>query len=213
MKPYTEAKFLYPPRPVAKILPSLLGYYEQRGYWGQIKKNGTCSILGVGPKGEIYIQTRHGEDHKLWRPTDPSLHPFKNIANGKWRVFVVEVMDAKTPGIKDTIYVHDIIVNDGKILERTTFAERQKLLRKIFTKRTKGGLGYEKVTDKVWLAILIKSKFKAIFDSVDDPKVDEGLVLKDPNGKLEPMWRESANSRWQVKCRKPTKIMDFKVLK
>ncbi len=206
---YTEAKFLYPPRPVHKILPGLLDYYENRGWWGQIKKNGTCSILGVGPAGEIYTQGRHGEDHKLWKPTDSSLRPFKNTANGKWRVFVVEVMDAKTPGIRDTIYVHDIIVNNGKTLVGTTFAERQKLLRKIFANRTKGGLGYEKVTDKVWLAILIKGGFQAIFDSITDPKVDEGLVLKDPNGKLKPMWREGANSGWQVKCRKATKNYGF----
>ena len=209
MKSYTEAKFLYPPRPVAKIIPDLLGFYENRGYWGQIKMNGTCSILGVGPKGEIYTRSRHGEDHRAWKPSEESLRPFKNTANGWWRVFVVEVMDAKTPSIKDTIYVHDIIVNDGVILEGTTFSERQDILQAIFSNRTKGGLGYEKVTDKVWLAVLIKSGFKAIFDSIDDPKVNEGLVLKDPNGKLKPMWRENANSGWQVKCRKPHKNYGF----
>lgn len=209
MRPYTEAIFLYPPRPVTKIIPDLLGFYENRGYWCQIKKNGTCSILGVGPRGEIYTQSRHGEDHRAWTPSEESLRPFKDIANGWWRVFVVEVMDAKTPLIKDTIYVHDIIVNDGVILEGTTFSERQDILRAIFTNRTEGGLGYEKVTDKVWLAILIKSGFKAIFDNIDNPKVDEGLVLKDPNGKLKPMWRENANSGWQVKCRKPHKNYGF----
>lgn len=209
MNPYTKATFLYPPRPVAKILPGLLGFYEKRGYWGQIKKNGTCSILGVGPRGEIYTQSRHGEDHRAWKPSVESLRPFKGTMNGKWRVFVVEVMDAKTPLIKDTIYVHDIVVNEGVILEGTTFSERQELLQVIFPNRTEGGLGYEKVTDKVWLAILIKSGFKAIFDSIDDPKVDEGLVLKDPNGKLKSMWRENMNSGWQVKCRKPHKNYSF----
>ncbi len=200
---YTEAKFLYPPRPVRSVLPAMLGFYEKKGYWAQIKKNGTCSILGVGPRGEIYTQNRHGEDHRLWKPSKESLKPFKSLANGKWHVFVIEVMDAKTPNIKDTIYVHDIIVHNGVILEGSTFAERQELLQKIFSNRTEGGFGYEKVTDKVWLAILIKSGFQSIFNSIEDPKVDEGLVLKDPNGKLEPMWREGSNSRWQVKCRKP----------
>ena len=210
MKPYTEATFLYPPRPVAKIIPGLLGFYENRGYWGQIKKNGTCSILGVGPNGEIYTRTRHGEDHKIWRPSEESLQPFKAMANGKWRVYVVEVMDAKTPLIKDTIYVHDIIVNNGEILEGTTFSERQELLQRIFLVRpSNGGMGYINYTEKIWLAILIKSGFKAIFDSIDDPKVDEGLVLKDPSGKLKPMWRENANSGWQVKCRKPHKNYGF----
>ena len=181
---YTKATFLYPPRPVAKIIPGLLGFYENRGYWGQIKKNGTCSILGVGPKGEIYTQSRHGEDHRSWKPSEESLRPFKSRANGKWRVFVVEVMDAKTPLIKDTIYVHDIIVNDSVILEGTTFSERQDLLRGIFQYLTQGGFGYDKITEKVWLAQLIKKKFKVIFDSIKNPNVDEGLVLKDPNGKL-----------------------------
>lgn len=203
---YNEPKFLYPPRPERRVLPGLLGFYEKRGYWAQIKKNGTCSILGVGPNGEIYAQNRHGEDHRLWKPSEESLQPFKTIANGKWYVFVVEVIDAKTQYIKDSIYVHDVIVYNGKILEGTTFAKRQELLQKIFPNRSKGGLGYEKITDKVWLAVLIKGGFKDIFDNdIEDPKVDEGLVLKDPNAKLEPMWREGTNSKWQVKCRKPHK--------
>lgn len=202
---YTEANFLYPPRPVRSVLPGLLGFYEKKGYWAQIKKNGTCSILGIGPQGEVYTMSRHAEPHKSWSPSKESLKPLVDRANGKWRVYVVEAMDKKTKNIKDTIYIHDIIVNDGIILERTTFAERQELLQMIFPVRRKGGLGYDKITEKVWLATIIKENFKAIFDSITDPKVNEGLVLKDPNGKLKPMWREGTNTGWQVKCRYPTK--------
>ena len=202
---YTEPKFLYPPRPVNKVLPGLLSFYEMRGYWAQIKKNGTCSILGVGPCGEIYTMGRHAEPHKSWKPSEESLKPFKDRANGHWRVYVVEVMDAKTPSIKDTIYIHDIIVDNGFILEGTTFAKRQEYLQKIFPVRYAGGLGYEKITEKVWLATVIKENFKLVFNNIKDPKVDEGLVLKDPNGKLKPMWRENTNTGWQVKCRHPHK--------
>lgn len=209
MTPYNEAKFLYPPRPINTILPGLLGFYERRGYWAQIKKNGTCSILGVSPNGEIYAKTRHGEDHHMWKPSEESLQPFKNGANGKWRVYVVEIMDAKTPHIKDSIYIHDIIVDNGVILEGSTFSNRQVLLQRIFPVRTPGGLGYEKITEKVWLATLVKSNFKIVFDSIDEPTIDEGLVLKNPNGKLEPLWRENTNSGWQVKCRNPHKNYGF----
>jgi len=201
--PYTQAKFLYPPRPVNRIIPGLLGFYEKRGYLGQVKKNGTCSILGVGPSGEIFTRNRHGRDHVLWKPSEESFRPFREKANGRWRVFVVEVIDAKTLYIKDTIYVHDIIVDDGRILEGTTFSQRQQLLQKIFTIRSEGGFGYDEITKKVWLATIIKEGLKAVFDNIKDPKVDEGLVLKDPNGKLEPMWREDANHGWQIKCRVP----------
>ena len=200
---YTEPKFLYPPRPVKKVLPSLLGFYEKRGYWAQIKKNGTCSILGVGPHGEIYTMGRHAEPHKSWKPSEESLKPFMGRANGKWRVYVVEAMDAKTVNIKDSIYIHDIIVDKGVILEGSTFAERQELLQNIFPVRREGGMGYDKITDKVWLATIIKSSFKMVFDSIIFPKVNEGLVLKDPNAKLKPMWRENTNTGWQVKCRHP----------
>jgi ATP-dependent DNA ligase len=202
---YNEAKFLYPPRPEDKILPDHLPFYEKHGWWAQIKKNGTCSILGVGPTGEIYTQTRHGEDHKLWKPSEESLRPFKDRANGKWRVYVVEVLDAKTSHIKDTIYIHDIIVNDGTILEGTTFAERQDLLLEIFPEYIGEGFGYNKVTEKVWLATIIKHDFKWVFDSINDPKVDEGLVIKDPKQNLTQMWRKGSNVSWQLKCRKPTK--------
>lgn len=210
---YNEAKFLFPPRPERKILPDHLAFYEKKlGWWAQIKKNGTCSILGVGPTGEIYTQTRHGEDHKLWKPSVESLRPFKDRANGKWRVYIVEVLDAKTPHIKDTIYVHDIVVNEGIILLGTTFSERQDLLLEIFPEYIGEGFGYNKVTEKIWLATLIKHDFKWVFDSINDhlsgaivTEVDEGLVLKDPKARLTDMWHANSNSSWQLKCRKPTK--------
>jgi hypothetical protein len=46
--------------------------------------------------------------------------------------------------------------------------------------------------------------FEKLFNLLDSVE-DEGLVLKDPNGKLEFCRNEHANTSWQRKCRRATK--------
>ena len=63
-------KFWYPPRPEKAIAPSLIKFYEGRGWIAQIKKNGTCSTANVDDHGNVTFFTRHGEAHKAWIPTE-----------------------------------------------------------------------------------------------------------------------------------------------
>jgi len=209
---YNKFEYLYPPRPDKSITPELLGFYNKRGYYATLKANGTNNIIAVGPDRILKCMTRHKEDHKLWVPTENSSKIFQNLPGKGWYVFTAELMHSKVKnGPKDTNYIHDILVNDGKYLLGSTYIERQNMLKDIFIKGneeqdSKGR--FIILNNNTWLAINHTSDFKRLFEQFDN-EYDEGLVLKNPNAKLELCSRETSNSNWQVKCRKATKNYGF----
>lgn len=158
---------------------------------------------------ELICMPRHGpaHPHKRWSPTPHSSRIFKQIEGEGWFVFAAELLHSKTPLIKDTNYVFDILVDNGEYLVGKTFAERQVRLREIFLTLAVGTPAeYEShfvIDENLWLAKThpAGSNFKAMFARLEKSE-DEGLVLKNPNAKLELCYRETANRGWQVKCRK-----------
>lgn len=192
----------------------MLHVYENRGWVAQMKKNGTCTVLFVSPEKEIIVKTRHNDDHKRWKPTEKSTHLFKTLPGKGWYVFIVEVLHSKTATIKDTVYIFDILVNDGKMLLGSTFTERMDLLKDLFNVHDDGNVvsisntSHYVLSSNIWLARTITTGFDKIMrvanmQRPDDggAPVDEGIVLKNPNARLEMPTRQTANSGWQVKCR------------
>ncbi len=207
---FERYSFLFPPRPSKAIPPSMILFYQSRGWVGQYKKNGTCTILYVSPEKEIIVRTRHDDEHKRWTPTDKSTSVFKNLPGKGWYVFVCEVLHSKFAGTRDTIYLFDIVVNDGEQLVGKTFTERQEILHGLFLDPDDDiGMPFDShiVNSNVMIARVIPDHLEAemtriqrIAPSEGAPE-NEGLVLKDPNARLEPMSRKTSNSGWQVKCR------------
>jgi ATP-dependent DNA ligase len=183
--------FLYPPRPEKAIAPSLIEWYENLGYVAQLKKNGTCSLAFVSADGKVTFKTRHNEDHKAWTPTKEITDYFSTFPDS---IFVFELLHNKSPLVKDTAYVFDIIRYLGKDLVGVTFSERMQILNKVVPL----------MNDKIMLAKTYDSCLTGLFQSLDSP-LDEGIVLKNPEAVLEPCYRATSNTAWQVKCRKRTK--------
>lgn len=201
--------FLWPPRPETKVGPDALLAFERLGWVGQIKKNGTCTVLEYDPATQtLQTWTRHNEAHKLWAPdiNSPCLRKLKELRGGRY-ILVGELLHSKVTGIKDTLYLFDILVADGKDLAGTTFTYRMDLLHSLWKVATTT-FDYDVVDERLWVANLIKSDFKKLFQSLTKPE-DEGLVLKKPDAPLAPCWRQTANSNWQIKCRRPTKNYGF----
>ena len=208
---YTKYTPLYPPRPEAAIPPQMLAFYEKRKWIAQYKKNGTNCVIWISPQKKIIIKTRQCENHRAWAMTAylegelTRLFPEK-----KWFVLCTELMHSKTPSIKDTIYIHDMLVWKGEFLLGSTFIERQALLDERLKTNVESQSHY--VCDakgKVWYAKRFEKGFNGLFLMIKDPKVDEGLVLKDPNGKLRACLTPKENSGWQVKCRHENKHYNF----
>ncbi len=191
---YKEYTYLFPPRPETKIAKTSLGFYENRNWWAQKKKNGTCTVI-FAKGNEIIFKTRHKDDHKLWKPEGD--HNAFFAGSKKWNVYVAELMHSKTKHLKNELYLFDQLVKDGVSLVGTTFAERQAALHDQFTGSDEGD--QVRIANRITLAKCFDEEFIQMFDTLKEE--DEGLVLKNPQGILEPCFKMNSNSKWQVKCR------------
>lgn len=205
-----SGEFLFPPRAETKVPSHLLHIYEGKKWHAQAKKNGTCTVIAVNPQTkELRAWNREGEPHKAWGWSEESSSPFLQVPSEGWAVFVAELLHSKVPGIRDTHYVHDVLVYDGRRLLGWTYAQRYKLLLDVFHRGTplETKWSHWVFPGRLWLARNIRAGagFSKLFKGLKDPE-DEGLVLKDPNGMLT---ASQDNSGWTVKCRRPHKNMAF----
>jgi len=198
--------FLYPPRPEKAIMPDMLRMMEMEGFSAEIKKNGTCSVLEYN-EGHLDAWTRHNELHKAWKPdmATPCLRKL-GLLNGK-NVLVGELLHSKGNGHTDTMYLFDILIHEGKNLIGLTLAERRQILHTLWEFKGETYSHYI-VDDRLWVAKPYVSGFRELFDGIVNPE-DEGLVLKNPQAKLQPCFKNGLNAGWQVKCRKATKNYSF----
>lgn len=212
MTAYKVWEYLWPARPIKAVSQSLLPFYQGQGWISQVKKNGTCTVLGISPEKEIYSFNRHAEPHKAWKASwkSPALKPFLNLPD-RWFVFEPELLHSKTKEIKDTLYLFEILVADSEFLLGTTWEERQQIISGLFPNIIKGepGCGYNLVEDSnLWLSTPVVGDFQQAFKNLRGEE-NEGLVLKDPKARLEFCYTDTANSRWQVKCRKTSKNFSY----
>ena len=201
---YSDYSYLWPPRPEKAIARDLLPFYESRGYWAQIKKNGTCTVI-FARHNEVIFKTRHNDDHRAWMPTPEHIRFFQGSQN--WEVYVAELLHSKTPHIKNQLYIFDKIVDDGVHLVGTTLEERQLLLQSQWV----GELEEEHHQTRVHEYISVAENLVGGFDEIYDHLLpeDEGLVLKNPKATLRACMKPDSNAAWQVKCRIPTKNYGF----
>lgn len=208
---FTEWNYMFPPRPDSAIPPSMLGYYEKREWLAQYKKNGTCTIIGISPEKEFIAMNRHADFHKTWQLTDHIKEELARLfKEKKWFVLCAEIMHLKGPAIKDTIYIHDMLVWKSEFLFDSTFLERAQMLDERLITNVESQSHYVCDSEgKIWFAKRFDKDFKGVFSSIKNTKIDEGLVLKDPEGKLRFCDSPDANSYWQVKCRHKSKGYAF----
>jgi hypothetical protein len=218
---YEGYTYLWPPRPKKAIPENMLPLYERRGWVGQMKKNGTCTVVFVSPDGDITYKTRHNDDHKMWAPTERSQKVFENLPGDGWYVFVCEVLHNKTAIIKDTVYIFDILVADGELLTGTTFTQRMDTLKELFNIKENDNIvaladdSHYILNSNAWLAKTITGGFDQIMRDANNQRpaegapIDEGIVLKNPKATLDMPGKKTANQKWQVKCRIAHKNYDF----
>jgi len=208
---YISFRYLYPPRPETAIAPDFLDWYEKRGWCAQYKKNGTNTIISIDPDKNFIAMNRHNADHKAWDLTNHIKKELVRLFPEKhWFVLVAEIMHSKTKEIKDTIFIHDIIVYESELLYGSEFESRQQLLdKRLKTDRETDTHYICDLEGKVWFAKRFYKDFEKAFWAIKDPTVDEGLVLKNPKGKLSVCSKPTDNSNWQVKCRHSCKKYNF----
>jgi len=191
-------KYIFPPRPETAINPSQLSYYEKRGWIGQIKKNGTCVVINIDNGVEVW--NRHEQKLKYDMPEGMN-KLLRDIPDRT--ILVGELLHFKTKHLKNTLYLFDILVHADDSLTGMLLNDRLAILESLLPATNGIGPGYLNYGWGVWMSRPIKD-FDKTFKSLSSDE-DEGLVLKNPTGKLKDGDKPNSNSLWQVKCRRPTK--------
>lgn len=214
---YTEHRYLWPPRPETKIAPTDLQLIEGMSWWAQAKMNGTCCTIYVPARGSdaeavhgSLAMGRHGPDHILdWQP-GAAWKAFADTLKGGWHVFVGELLHTKGVGVRDTIVLFDLLVEDGEYLVGESYRERMARLTRMLDHYCEPWkeATHRAYNDGVWLIESRGRAFRQWFDAPSHPMV-EGLVFKNPNAKLRLCSRPTANAGSQVKCRKPKANVSF----
>jgi hypothetical protein len=220
---YNTFGYLYPPRPENAIPRGLINSFEKRGWVGQVKKNGTCTVIFTNGK-DVVFKTRHDDDHKQWMPTPDIVEFFAGKKRaGKWNVYVAELLHSKVrDGTRNHLYIFDKIVHDGVQLIGSKFAAREEILKKQIPTWSKAWLTNDdgslvehwdrtQVHTNVSVAKSFTSGLAFAFDRIAEKGnlEDEGLVLKNPNGIMKPCFTQAANDGWMVKVRLPNKNLGF----
>ena len=203
MTPYITFQYLFPPRPEKAISRDLLPIFERRGWVGQYKKNGTNTIIYHEPEHKLQYWNRH-EKTQSWNSIPAIDQFFKELFPNQWFVLVAELLHQKHPAVKNTLFIHDILVCQSELLTDITYEDRLKILSNLFPTNVEAA-SHTVVTENIWVAKTFKKDFVGLFNAIKDPKLDEGLVLKDPNAKLKSCNKADTNSGWQIKCRYATK--------
>jgi hypothetical protein len=210
---YTEYKYLWMPRAgsAMKIPRSQIAWTEKHGFGAQKKKNGTGTMIFANA-GKCIFKDRHNTDHKLWKPKAEHFNYFTELAErlgGGWCVFAAELLHSKVPGIRDQLYIFDMLVINGEYQYGSRFDERMKKMMDLFINDALSGgprqfvdLGDRyRVDNFVTVAKTFPpgSNFLEMFDHLAPE--DEGLVFKQMHAKLLPCIKENSNEKWQLKCR------------
>ena len=205
--PYSNFRYIFPPRPEYVISPDQLSKYEGT-HLAQPKLNGSCAIIFI--KGdEFRYFGRHQNEHLTGFKLKINDLRVLNCQNDQWNVLVGEYMNKSQNGIDGKVWNHkfvifDILVHNGEYLLGTTLQERITLLDNLFGTVSENEYLY-KINENVYRVKTFSDDYLNRWTKITQIGMLEGLVLKKPNAKLDRGLSEKNNTLWQSKCRKPTK--------
>lgn len=184
--------YYFPNRPT--LIPpdkSYLDNLESTGkYIAEKKWNGDNILIDTDT---MQVWNRKKERHRFV----PS--PAMQAELDQWpkgMVINAELMQYRTKEIKDIIIVHCIMVNKGKPLIGKTWGDSRKLLEKMPAGK------------HVQISPVYKSGFWDLFQTADGVVI-EGIILKQPAGKLVFSATPINDVSWMYKIRKPSKKYQF----
>lgn len=204
---FEQFRLLYPPRAVGAIPPSEAPHF--RGWIAQYKYHDVRTLVYFFPDGHLELFNRTRQPLGIYSLTagmNEDLHRLK-LRQGFFHVLDGGLMHAKTRRIRDRLILWDILVHDSQYLLGTTYLERYTRLASVcgnptaYERETGDQLAL-RVNKHVWLAPTFTRGLARRYAKLIHLDEVEGLMLKDPRGKLERGIRERNNGSWQIRVRK-----------
>jgi hypothetical protein len=201
---------IYPPRPWGAIPPESVSRY--RGYIAQYKFNDIRLLISIGPDGVVSLQTRKRQPLKSFGIDERLCRQFARLRTKRGKLYLLDggvLRSGFGPEQRKAVVLWDLLVYESQYLLGTTYEERYRLLSNLCVnpRKIEAATGHEtalEVGPDLWLARNFTSDFTRRFEMTRKMDEIEGLVLKDPRGKLEWGAREENNGDWQIRVRKPS---------
>lgn len=210
--PFPEYRWIFPPRPGGATNPAGLHEFEGKGRVAQWKYNDIRVLIYLLPEGELRVLNRHAA---RLGPGQYSARGARSLASLRLPHGGIHVFDGgalRTNGSPFILW--DVLVFNGRYLLGTTYESRYRLLNRALgeprwmERKTGHGIALE-AGPYLWLAPLFKRDFRERYEQLLHLPEVEGLVIKDPKGRLDWGLREENNGRWAVKVRKPHALYAF----
>lgn len=186
---YPNRPTLIPPDPKDPLnpKPDYITCMEKSGkYIAEQKWNGDNTLFYTS---EMEFWNRHKEKHR-YVPSEEvrdelEKFPKKSILN-------LELVHYRTKDIKHLLVVHCIMAWKGKLLNGKTWNDSRHILED-------QEFGHQVILSPVW-----KNGFWQLFQEADGTTI-EGIILKNPSGKLIFSTTPIKDVSWMLKIRKPCK--------
>lgn len=203
--------YIYPPRPKNKIPSSSLPTFQNLGFIGQPKMNGSCGVMFLDDPQAITVNlmNRHKERFSRYPISEEE---FISLHRGYGKMILVgeylnkSQLDINEEPLKGFV-IFDIIMYNGEHLLGETQKERMRLLNSLYTTEEYDGF-IRKINDVTFIVNQF-DELPSTWEKMIKIDMYEGFVLKLPSGKLKNGVRPENNGDWQVKCRKPTKNYSY----
>ena len=195
---------LIPPDPENPMEPQpgyINGLEASGKYVAEQKWNGDNTLIYTGqPDEPIVLWNRHQERLK-YQPSQEvmkELNYWKEVAGEA--IINCETVNRCTVDVKDLLIVHCVMAWQGELLIGKTWGDSRAILDDCIGKGLSG--------DHVQISKLWSNGFWDLWQAADG-KVHEGIILKDPRGKLVFSTTAIKDVSWMLKIRKPCKKYSF----
>ena len=213
MVAFEEMAYIYPPRSntcVAITSDTAKNLANSKAWIAQLKLNGQRNLIYHYPGGKIEFYGRHNSRHLNYAEPDWLLDQIRdniNIDRDKFSVIDGELLHAKHPTMRNTLYLWDVLVLNGQYLLGTKYLDRYDMLFAscLASSKQPGKFGPQISSNIVLAENIMPESWGATWDKFKSESIIEGLVFKCANGILRNGFTESNNSEWQIRCRKSAK--------
>lgn len=163
-------------------------------YIAEQKWNGDNFLINTS---EMSFWNRYKERHRF-QPNEQTREELKKLPK---KMFLNgELMHYKTTTVKNIIVIHNILVYKDKPLIGKSWGDARKIIEDLGLPLTI--FGQTSYANHLLLSRTTKEGFWKLFQQADG-KIIEGIILKDPLGKLVISTFPVADVSWMLKIRKP----------
>jgi len=223
-----STRYIFPPRPQSAMPFNDVVFFTEVGWGWQYKVNDSRCEIKYLPDGSVELWNRHAERFRSYHCPDwledqlLAVRDQLGLSSSEYHLLDGGLYDQKHAAIKDTIVIWDILVRDGMHLLGTTYKER---FDSIATGTTPYNFSHETYEHPIQFGLCYEDTpnvFHLEWNPCGDPRscwdmvhvinkpfdanspLIEGMVFKDPDGRLEMGMSEKNNESWLCRTRVKT---------